>query len=284
MTINANANVNGAAAALAALQALQLASASSSQTSNSSGLTSAASGSTAALSQSSLAQSSLFIFNTTSQTGPSQSAADGLAQGASLTDAAGAAAQALAELLSQIQKTATDASNPNLTSSSRQDLSTQFASQISGFSALLASAQINGQNLLNGSLTSNPTFAVPSGGAVSVQAQDLTLGGPLVSLSSSASVSTASAAASTASLAGVSITSVETAIGQIYNQGDQINGLAAQLGSAQLGGSGTINASGDASGDSAGLLALQLQQTLSADPSLSLSNPSSQAILSLFRG
>ncbi len=279
MAINANSNVNAAAAALAALQALQLTTNSASQTSGGSAPTSAASVSATALSQ-----SPLFIFNATSQTGPSQSTADGLAQGASLTDAAGAAAQALSELLTQIQQTATAATQTNLTSAGRQDLSAQFASQISGFSALLASAQINGQNLLNGSLTTNPTFAIPGGGAVSVQAQNLTLGGPLVRLSSSASISTASAAASTASLAGVSITSVQAAIGQIYNQGDQINSLAAQLGASQSGASTTIDASSDASGESAGLIALQLQQTLSAQPSLSLSNPSSQAILSLFRG
>jgi flagellin len=171
-----------------------------------------------------------------------------------------------------------------LTSASRQDLSSQFASQISGFSALLASAQVNGQNLLNGSLSANPTFAIPGGGTASLQTQDLTLGGPLVSLSSSASVSTASGAASTASLAGVSIASVDAAIGRIYDQSDQIGGFAAQLGAAQLGASSLVDASGDTSGDSARLLALQLQQTLSAQPSISLSNPSSQAILSLFRG
>jgi len=224
------------------------------------------------------------ILNPTSQTGPSQSTADGLAQGASLTDAAGAVAQSLSDLLTQLQQTAAAAADPSLTSASRQDLSSQFAAQISGFSALLASAQINGQNLLNGSLSANPTFAIPGGGAVSVQAQDLTLGGPLVRLSSNASVATASAAASTASLAGLSIASVDAAVGRLYDQSDQINGLSGQLGATQLGGSSGVDASGDSSGDSARLLALQLQQTLSAQPSISLSNPSSQAILSLFRG
>jgi flagellin len=279
MTINANSNVSGTASALAALQALQLSTNPSSQTSDTSAGTSTTSQSPAALSQ-----SPFFIFNTTSQTGPSQSTADGLAQGASLTDAAGAVAQSLSELLTQIQKTATAAADPSLTSASRQDLGGQFASQISGFSALLASAQINGQNLLNGSLGANPSFAIPGGGAVSVQTQNLTLGGPLVSLPSNASVSTASAAASTASLAGLSITAVDAAIGRIYDQSDQIGDLTAQLGASQLGASSTVDASGDSSGDTAGLLALQLQQTLSAEPSISLSNPSSQAILSLFRG
>jgi flagellin len=279
MTINANGNVSGAASALAALQALQLTSGATSQTSGSAAPTSAASGSKSALST-----SPLFILNTASQTGPSQSTADGLAQGASLTDAAGAAAQSLSELLQEIQQTATAAANPNLTSASRQDLTRQFASQISGFSAVLASAQINGQNLLNGSLATNPTFATLGGGTVSVQAENLTLGGPLVSLPSSASVATASGAASTASLAGLSLTSVDAAIGRIYDQADQITSFATQLGAAQLGGSSTTDASGDASSDSAGLISLQLQQTLSADPSISLSNPASQAILSLFRG
>jgi len=279
MTINANGNVNGAASALAALQALQLTSSPASQTAGAADATSAASTSAAALST-----SPLFIFNATNQTGPLQSTADGLAQGASLTDAAGAAAQSLSALLSEIQQTATAAAQPNVTSASRQDLTSQFAAQISGFSALLASAQINGQNLLNGSLTTHPTFAVPGGGTVSVQPQDLTLGGPIVSLPSSASISTTSTAASTASLAGLSLTSVDAAIGRIYDQSDQISSFATQLGAAQLGGGSTIDASGDISSDSAGLIALQLQQTLSAQPSISLSNPSSQAILSLFRG
>jgi flagellin len=283
MAINADGNVSGAASALATLQALQL-STNSSQISGSQISATSGPASTASVSASALSQSPLFIFNTTSQTGPSQSTADGLAQGASLTDAAGAAAQSLSELLGQIQQTATAAANPNLTSASRQDLSSRFASQISGFSALLASAQINGQNLLNGSLGANPSFAIPGGGAVSVQTQDLTLGGPLVSLTSSASVSTTSAAAATASLAGLSITSVDAAIGRLYDQSDQIGNLTAQLGAAQLGSGSAVDASGDSSGDSARLLALQLQQTLSAQPSISLSNPSSQAILSLFRG
>jgi flagellin len=277
MTINANGAVSGAAAALAALQALQLSTSASNPTP-------ASSGSTSTGSASALSQTPLLIYSATSQTSPSQATADGLAQGAALTDAAGAAAQAVSELLAQIQKTATTAAQANLSSASRQALTSAFSSQISGFSALLASAQINGQNLLNGSLTANPTFATPAGGTLSVQTQDLTLGGPLVSLSSNASVSTASAAASTASLAGVSITAVDAAIGQIYDQGDQISDVSAQLGAAQLGGSSTIGGSGDPSGDSVGLIALQLQQTLSEQPSISLSNPSSQAILALFRG
>jgi flagellin len=279
MTIDANANVGGGPSVLATLQALQLSTNPSSQIVGDAGPTSATSGSADPLTQ-----SPLFTFNTTSQTGSSQSTADGLAQGASLTDAASATAQSLSELLAQIQQTATAAADPSLTSASRQDLSSQFAAQISGFSALLASAQINGQNLLNGSLATNPTFAAPGGGAVSIQAQDLTLGGPLVSLSSSASVSTASEAASTASLTAQSIASVDAALGRIHDQSDRIGGLSAQLGASQLGANSTVDTSSDASGESAGLLALQLQQTLTAQPSTSLSNPASQAILSLFRG
>ncbi len=277
MTINANGNIGGAAAALAALQALQLTSAPSGATSGAqtSGTTSGSTGS--------VAQAPLLILNGASQTSPSQSGAQALAQGLSLTDAAGAVAQSLSQLLQQIQQTATAASNPGLTSAGRGDLSSHLATQLSGFSSLLASAQIHGQNLLNGSLTANPTFAIPGGGAVSVQPQDLTLGGPLVSLSSNASVSTASAAVTTASLAGLSISSVESAIGQLYDQGDQINGLAGQFGANQLDGSATVTASAGDDEDSAGLIALQLQQTLTAQPSISLSNPASQAILSLFR-
>jgi flagellin len=286
MTINANSNVNSAAAALAALQALQLTTSATPQNTASQGADALSPSASAAASGSAslLAQSPSFFFNATSQAGPSQSSAQALAQGASLTDAAGAVASSLSDLLQQIQQTATTAADPNLTSATRSDLSTQFSAQLSGFSALLASAQVNGQNLLNGSLTSSPSFSIPSGGAISVQPQNLTLGGPLVPLSASASVGTASTAATTASLAGLSITSVEAAIGQIYAQGDQINGLAAQLGAGQLGGSASIDTSSDTSGESASLLALQLQQTLSSDPSVSLSNPASQAILSLFRG
>jgi len=283
MTIDANGGVNPAAAALAALQALQLSSSTSSQITTSQG--SSASSQAASGSASLLTQTPSFIFSATSQTGPSQSTAQALAQGASLTDAAGTVAQSLTDLLQQIRQTATTAADPKLSSASRSDLTSQFSSQISGFSALLASAQVNGQNLLNGSLTTAPTFVLPGGGSVSVQPQNLTLGGPLVPLSSSASVSTASTAATTASLAGLSISSVEQAIGQIYNQGDQINGLAAQLAASQSGAiTSSSDAANDSSGESAGLIALQLQQTLSAEPSLSLSNPASQAILSLFRG
>ena len=291
MTIDANGNIGGGAAALAALQALQLTPLATSTTSSAQGSGAASQAANAATSGSAavLAQAPSFILNATSQTSPSQSSAEALAQGLSLTDAAGATAQSLSDLLQQIQQTATAASDPTLTSASRGDLSRQFATQISGFSSLLDSAQINGQNLLNGSLTVNPTFAIAGGGAISIQPQDLTLGGPVVSLSASASVSTASTAASTASLAGLSISSVETAIGRLYDQGDQISGLAAQFGAAQLGSdplgaNASVDASGASSADAAGLTALQLQQTLTAQPSISLSNPASQAILSLFRG
>jgi len=272
MTISAT----GAAQALAALQTLQ--SQTPAQTAASQGASV-----TASVSAPSLAQTpAITLPAATQQTDPLRKLALGLSQGASLTDAAGAVGQSIGELLQQLQQTAQTASDSGLSSAGRVSLNSRFLDQLGQISNLLGQASVNGQNLINGSLSAAPTFATdPSGESqVSLPLANLSLGGPIVSLTAGASVSTASAAASTAALAGQSASAVDAAVQQFYALGDQLNAHAETV--TYVAG-GTADLTDDPSGDSARLAALQVQQALTTQP-VTISNPASQAVLNLFKG
>jgi flagellin len=273
MTISAT----GASQALAALQTLQ---------SQTAGQTAAGQGAGAAASVSapSLAQApALTLSAGVQQTDdPLRKLALGLSQGASLTDAAGAVGQSVGELLQQLQQTAQTASDAGLSSAGRASLNSRFLDQLGQISDLLGQASVNGQNLINGSLSAAPSFAIdPSGESqVSLPLANLSLGGPIVSLTAGASVGTASAAASSAALAGQSASAVDAAVQQFYALGDQLNAHAETV--TYVAG-GTAGLTVDSSGESARLAALQVQQALTAQP-VTISNPASQAVLSLFKG
>jgi len=228
------------------------------------------------------ASSSTTLTDTTSTGATTSAAADSLGQATSIADTAQSAAGSVVQLLRQLQQAASAASNPNLDSASRASLDATFQTLTANLTQAVGGASAGGVNLVDGSATPSVQVAADAdGGRASLSAYNLSLGGPVVTLPSDASLTTATSAANALSEISSSLQSTSSALANLSNQAKQIGAHAdfvATLGASLSAGSST--APDDA--DGVRLQALQLQQLLSGQTS-GIANAGPQAVLSLFK-
>lgn len=204
----------------------------------------------------------------------------------SIADVATSAGQSVSDLLNQVKQTVLSATDTTLDTASRQALNTNYQSLLSQISDLVQNASFDGANLLDGSTPSMSFMA--NGDAsqfITVQGQDLALGGPLVQMSSTSSLNTATAAQAVLSQVDSSITAVNNALSELGSQSNQITAhstFISQLSDSMNTGIGNL-VDADMAAESARLQALQVQQQLSVQ-SVQIANNMPQTILSLFRG
>jgi flagellin len=200
----------------------------------------------------------------------------GLITAASANDAAVAAGGAVEGLLAQMRQDALSASDPGLAANARAALDTGFKADMATLSSTVASASVDGVNLIDGS--------TPASSSASLSGADLSLGGPLIGLAGDSSLSDPAAAGASADQLGAAVDNVGQAVGQIAAQGQALNthlSLVAQAGLAlQPALAGAVNGGLDA--DGASLAALQVQQQLSGSTG-SIASQAPQAMLALFR-
>ncbi len=203
-----------------------------------------------------------------------------LDKAASITDAALSAGQSVSDLLSQMKALvgATDGSTPAAGAGG------DFASLLQQLSATVSGAGFDGVNLLDGSAGPSVTVGSGSGAAVTLATQNLSLGGPVITLDANASVTTQTAAANVLTSIDASLANLGAALGQIGDQANQIQahaGFVSRL-SDVLSLSADPNAAPPTSADGARLMALQVQQQLAAQGG-SIANANAQVVLSLFK-
>ncbi len=200
----------------------------------------------------------------------------------SIAELAVGAGQSVAGLLATLKDQATAAQNPALDGTARQALNGDFQSVLGQITATVNQAGFDGVNLLDGGSTAGLNLPAGAAGAISLSAQNLTLGGPIVTLAATSSLGTPTAATSALSDITNSLANIETALNALSDQASQVSAHGSILnqlsGALQAG----PQASGSASVDGARLLALQVQQQLSGQTK-PIANQSPQLILSLFR-
>ncbi|MGH6957604.1 MAG: hypothetical protein ACREEW_13145 [Caulobacteraceae bacterium] len=219
-------------------------------------------------------QSAASILDLSSGAGALNGPSQGLTAAASATDAGISAGATVADLLSQMQQEASSAADTSLSSADRASLDAAFKANLVSIRKAVAGAGVGGLNLVDGSAGSGSSFA----------GVDLSLGGPLIGVSSDASLGSPDQAADIATQLGQSIPMVDKALAELSAQSQAIQshlGLMAQAGSLLSPGvSGGVDDSLD--GDGAALAALQVSQQL-AGAGGSIASGAPQAILSLFR-
>lgn len=269
MSINLNPN----SPILAALQDLN----NSGQSSSDAGLI----GGQSATSTSSTASTSAVTLGQNGSLDLSAMDADAMSanRSASIADVAVGAGQSVASLLGKLKDEATAAQNPSLDPTTRQTLNTDYASTLSQIASTVAGASFDGVNLVDG----QPTAGVTAGaGGTSLTSQNLSLGGPVVTLAATSSLGTPTAATSALSDITNSLSNLETALNALSDQANQVSAHSAVLnqftGVLQVG----STANTDSGADGARLLALQVQQQLSGQTQ-PIANQSPQMVLSLFR-
>ena len=210
---------------------------------------------------------------------------DSLNRAQSTIDVAMSAGQQISDLLTQMKAKALAASDTSLDSTSRAALNADFKSLRDQVAQVVSNADFNGINMVKSGGTTLYALGNDTGSSkLTVAAEDLSLGGSNVSLSSTASFTTASGASAYIATLNTDIANVNTALTKL---GTGSNALASHetfvksLQSAlNTGISNLVDA--DMASESATLQALQTKQQLGVQ-ALSIANQSTSIMLSLFR-
>ena len=113
----------------------------------------------------------------------------------SSVDVALSAGQSISDLLIQMKQQALSASDSSLDTASRQALNEDFQALAGQITSIVQNAEFNGFNLINGSTTQISALASSDGThKITVAAQNMNLSGSIVTIASTASISTQSKA------------------------------------------------------------------------------------------
>ena len=205
--------------------------------------------------------------------------------GTSSIDVALSAGQSISDLLIQLKTSALSASDSSLDTASRQALNANFTALRDQITTIVKNAVFNGFNLVDGSTTQITALASADGSRrITTQAQNLSLSGTIVTLTSTATISTQTKASALVSTIQTSLTNVNSALAKLSSGAAKfsIQGTFAQkLSDTLTQGIGNL-VDANMADESAQLQALQVRQQLGIQ-ALSIANQAPQTILSLFR-
>ena len=210
---------------------------------------------------------------------------ESLQRGQSTVDVALAAGQGVSDLLLQMKEKALAASDTSLNASSRTALNDDFKALRDQITKQVTNAAFNGVNLIDASGVSVYAVANEAGTSkLTVSAQNLTLGGGVVTVAATGSIGTQTLAAAAIAVVDTSIANVSTALSKLGTGSKALSGHLTFVGKLQdaidVGVGNLVDA--DLAKESAKLTALQTKQQLGIQ-ALSIANQAPQSLLSLFK-
>lgn len=205
----------------------------------------------------------------------------------SISEVSMTAGESISDLLVQLKEKVVAAMDTSLDTNSRLALDSDFKAILRQIKQVTDNASFDGANMLNGSIPSDIQFLAnaEANSYITLSAQDMSLGGLIVTIPSTSSLSTATLASSVLLELNASIANVNQALGNLGSQAKQISSHAnfvSKLTDVLETGVGNL-VDADLAKESARLQALQVQQQLGAQ-ALSIANQAPQIILSLFKG
>jgi flagellin len=273
--ISANTNVN----AMVALQYLNVTEAQMSQTQGeiSSGLKVANAkddGSTFAIAQ-----------NMRSDVAAYSAVIGSLHTGMSVVDVALSAGQSISDLLTQMKQKALAASDKTIDTASRQALNEDFTAVRDQIKTIVANAVFNNFNMINGTTLQIAALASADGTRrVTVNAENMSLSGSIITLTSTGTISTLPKASVMIGTIMKSLQNVDAALSRLSSGNKKFSVQAdfvSKLSDALTSGIGNL-VDANMAAESAQLQSLQVKQQLGVQ-ALSIANQSPQILLSLFR-
>ncbi|MDO1559905.1 flagellin [Brevundimonas sp. 2R-24] len=203
----------------------------------------------------------------------------------SIADVALAAGTTVSDLLNQLKEKVVAAKDNSLNTQSRAALNSDFRAILKAITDTVNNAEFDGGNILNNGTDIRFIANADADSFITLQAKNLSLGGSIITMAATASISTVTLATSVLTQLEASIANTNAALGQIGSQAKQIethNKFVSLLTDTLEAGIGNL-VDADLARESARLQALQVQQQLGAQ-ALSIANQAPQIILSLFRG
>ena len=210
---------------------------------------------------------------------------DSLSRGTSAIDVALSAGQSISDLLIQLKTKALSAADSSLDTSSRQALNQDFVALRDQITTIVKNAVFNGINLVDGSTTQITALASSDGTRrITTSAQKLALSSTIVTLKSTATISTSAKASTLVATIQASLTNVNSALAKLSSGAKKFSIQATfsqKLADTLTAGIGNL-VDADLAKSSALLQSLQVKQQLGVQ-ALSIANQAPQTILSLFR-
>jgi len=204
----------------------------------------------------------------------------------STIDVAIAAGEAVSDLLIEMKEKAVAAKDSGLDTSSRTALNDEFKELRDQITSIVSNAEFNGTNAVASGGQDIVAITNDDGSAtITIGAQDLSLGGGVVSVAASTTIDTSTNAASAVTLIDNSITAVNSSLSALGAGAKRLElqqAFANKLSdSIEVGIGNLVDA--DMAKASATLQALQVKQQLGLQ-ALSIANQAPQAAVSLFQG
>ena len=206
--------------------------------------------------------------------------------GTSSIDVALSAGQSISDLLIQLKQKALSAADASLDTASRQALNSDFTALRDQISTIVKNAVFNGFNLVDGSTTKITALASADGSRrITTQAQNMKLSGSIVTMTSTATISTQAKASTLVSTIQSSLTNVNSALAKLSAGAAKFSiqaTFAQNLSDTLTIGIGHL-VDANMAQESAKLQALQVKQQLGVQ-ALSIANQAPQTLLGLFQG
>jgi len=209
-----------------------------------------------------------------------------LNRASSISDVAMTAGASISDMLNEIKAKVVAAQDPSLDTASRNAINTDFRALLRQITDAVNNAEFDGANLLNNSIAGGIRFLANANATsfITLAAKNMSLGGSIITIPSTATLTTLTAAATVLTQIANSISNVNSALGDMGAQSKQITAhstFVSKLSDVlQTGISNLVDA--DMAKEAARLQALQVQQQLGAQ-ALSIANAAPQIILALFK-
>jgi flagellin len=213
-----------------------------------------------------------------------QSVISSINNGTSSIDVALSAGQSISDLLIQLKQKALSAADSSLDTASRQAINADFTALRDQITTIVKNAVFNGFNLVDGSTTQITALASSDGARhITTQAQNMSLSGLIVTLTSTATVSTQVKASGLINTLQTSLTNVNSALAELSAGAAKFSiqsTFAQKLSDTLTVGIGHL-VDANMADESAQLQSLQVKQQLGIQ-ALAIANQSPQLLLSLF--
>ncbi len=210
---------------------------------------------------------------------------ESLQRGQSTVDVAISAGETVSDLLLQMKEKSLAAADASLDTTSRQALNADFIALRDQLAKAVSTADFNGVNMVKSGGASIASLANADATAkITVLAQNLSLGGGIVTVAAAGSIGTIGVATSMIATVNTSIANVSTALSKLGTGSKALashqNFINKLQDSIDIGVGNLVDA--DLAKESAKLQALQTKQQLGVQ-ALSIANQSSSILLGLFR-
>jgi flagellin len=210
---------------------------------------------------------------------------ESLQRGQSTVDVAISAGETVSDLLLQMKEKALAAADASLDTTSRSALNADFIALRDQLAKAVSTADFNGVNMVKSGGASIASLANADATAkITVLAQNLSLGGGIVTVAAAGSIGTIGVATSMIATVNTSISNVSTALSKLGTGSKALashqNFINKLQDSIDIGVGNLVDA--DLAKESAKLQALQTKQQLGVQ-ALSIANQSSSILLGLFR-